>query len=267
MLTGSDPTSMIREIIPAVALATARAGGMLALTPFLGRGIVTGMARSGITLAIALPMVPALVAQRPPEILPTDLWLIAGLLVKEVILGVLLGLPLAIAVWGLEAAGFVVDNQRGSTMASSLNPASGEQSSPLGILLAQVMVTWLFVSGAFVGLLGLLYASFGVWGAWTFLPDFSPRMAQDVLAVLDAVMRTAITFAGPAMAAMFIAEMGLALVSRFAPQLQVFFLAMPVKSGVGLFVLMLGLTFSLPEAAKLIPSTEEVLRRIGTWFR
>jgi len=38
--------------------------------------------------------------------------------------------------------------------------------------------------------------------------------------------------------AMFMAELGLALVSRFAPQLQVFFLAMPIKSALGILVLM-----------------------------
>jgi type III secretion protein T len=43
----------------------------------------------------------------------------------------------------------------------------------------------------------------------------------------------------PAIIAMFLAELGLALVSRFAPQLQVFFLAMPIKSALALFVLVM----------------------------
>jgi type III secretion protein T len=37
--------------------------------------------------------------------------------------------------------------------------------------------------------------------------------------------------------AMFLAEFALALVSRFAPQLQVFFLAMPIKSGLSILLL------------------------------
>ena len=266
MLTTDDPAGFLREVIAAVALATARTGGMMALTPFLGRGVLTGLARAGVTLAISLPMVPALLASRPPEALPTDFWLLAGLVGKEVLIGALLGLPLATVVWGLEAAGFVIDNQRGATMASSLNPATGDQSSPVGILLAQVMTTWLFVSGGFLALLGLLYESQLVWPAWRFLPDFAPAMAAGALGMLDAVMRAAIVFAGPAMAAMFIAEMGLALVSRFAPQLQVFFLAMPVKSAVGLFVLLIGVAISLPEAERLIPSAERVILLLREWL-
>ncbi|MNL71828.1 flagellar biosynthesis protein FliR [compost metagenome] len=46
-------------------------------------------------------------------------------------------------------------------------------------------------------------------------------------------------YAAPAVIAMFLAEVGLALVSRFAPQLQVFFLAMPIKSALALLVLVL----------------------------
>lgn len=50
-------------------------------------------------------------------------------------------------------------------------------------------------------------------------------------------MRLAILLSAPVMFAMFLAEIGLALVSRFVPQLQVFFLAMPIKSGLAMFIL------------------------------
>ena len=49
----------------------------------------------------------------------------------------------------------------------------------------------------------------------------------------------ALLLAAPALVAMFLSEIGLALVSRFAPQLQVFFMAMPIKSALAMLVLML----------------------------
>ena len=55
---------------------------------------------------------------------------------------------------------------------------------------------------------------------------------------LNRLMATGLLLAAPVLVAMFLSEVGLALVSRFAPQLQVFFLAMPIKSGVAVFVLM-----------------------------
>ena len=52
-------------------------------------------------------------------------------------------------------------------------------------------------------------------------------------------MLLAMMLAAPVLIAMLMSELGLALVSRFAPQLQVFFLAMPIKSALALFVLVI----------------------------
>ncbi len=56
---------------------------------------------------------------------------------------------------------------------------------------------------------------------------------------LGRFLRLTLLFAAPAIISMFLAEVGLALVSRFAPQLQVFFLAMSIKSALALLVMVL----------------------------
>jgi type III secretion protein T len=56
---------------------------------------------------------------------------------------------------------------------------------------------------------------------------------------LNRMVLTTLLLASPILLIMFMAEIGLALISRFAPQLQVFFMAMPIKSALGLFVLVL----------------------------
>ncbi len=246
--------------------ATARTAGLFLITPFLGRGVLTGLARNGVVLALSLPILPHLLATRPPGLSPNDLIPILVIAAKELLVGVLLGLPLASIAWGLEAAGFMIDNQRGSTMASSLNPVTGNQSSPIGILLAQLYTTWLFVTGGFLAILDLLYRSHVVWPAWSFTPVLSPAFPGQMLHLLDAVMRYTVLLAGPALIAMFLSEFGLALISRFAPQLQVFFLAMPLKSGVGLLILLLSIGVILTQVANDLPSVPQMLRLIGGWF-
>jgi type III secretion protein T len=52
-----------------------------------------------------------------------------------------------------------------------------------------------------------------------------------------------VVMAAPAILAMFLSELGLAMVSRFAPQLQVFFLAMPIKSAIAILVLAIYIPF------------------------
>ena len=257
-------TEWLRTLIALGAIGVARTTGLLLITPFLGKGVLTGLARNGVILSLSLPVLPLLLAGRPDA--TPDLFAVLGLVVKELLVGVLLGLPIAATSWGLEAAGFVIDNQRGATMASSLNPATGNQSSPLGILLAQVYTTWLFVAGGFLALLDVLYRSMVAWPVWSFQPVFGPAFPGAMLGLLDSVMRLGILMAGPAMIAMFLSEFGLALISRFAPSLQVFFLAMPLKSGVGILVLLLSMGVLLVDTAQQVPTPAALLQAVTRWM-
>ncbi|KDB64396.1 bacterial export protein, family 1 domain protein, partial [Bordetella bronchiseptica B18-5 (C3)] len=65
--------------------------------------------------------------------------------------------------------------------------------------------------------------------------------------------------ASPAIVAMFLAELGLALISRFAPQLQVFFLALPVKSALVLLVLVLYMATLFQYAGEILGSVGRIV--------
>jgi type III secretion protein T len=71
----------------------------------------------------------------------------------------------------------------------------------------------------------------------------------------------------PMIVAMFLAEMGLALVSRFVPQLQVFFLAMPIKSALAFLVLVLYFSTILDYSLDLIEQTPATLRLLDDNWR
>lgn len=71
----------------------------------------------------------------------------------------------------------------------------------------------------------------------SFWPAFRLEQALSFLGQLDHMMYLAIVMSAPVILAMFLSELGLAMISRFAPQLQVFFLAMPIKSAVAMLVL------------------------------
>jgi len=77
---------------------------------------------------------------------------------------------------------------------------------------------------------------------------------------LNRLVVLALLLAAPVLVAMFLAELGLALVSRFTPQLQVFILAMPIKSG--LAMLTLGLYVAL-----MFEYTRPYIEEIGSWVR
>ncbi len=93
--------------------------------------------------------------------------------------------------------------------------------------------------------LGALYKSYQLWpvfGSWGALSPATPTIA---LGALDGMLRTTVVIAAPVIILMFLATLGLGLVNRTAPQLNVFFLSMPVKSALGVAMLIIYLPFVL----------------------
>ncbi|MET1115638.1 MAG: type III secretion system export apparatus subunit SctT [Comamonas sp.] len=234
-VTYQEATSFIKTL----ALTQPRILAMFIALPLFNAQLIPGMLRFSVAAALGLVMVPALapvVAAAAAEIDPVSLVL---LMLKEAFIGFVIGYLAAMPFWIFEAVGFLVDNQRGASIAATLNPLTGNDSSPLGILFNQAFIVFFLISGGFTLLLGTLYDSFALWGVLQWSPELRPASVPVMLDQLDRLVRMALLLAAPALVAMFLAEFGLALVSRFAPQLQVFFMAMPIKSALAMLVLML----------------------------
>lgn len=228
-------TEALRVLLVGGALTVARMLGMMQALPFFPSGMQATL-RHAIACVLALPVLPATMAslsQQPSPPMAMLLMLIA----KEALLGFLLGYAIAIPFHACEAMGNLIDNQRGAAVAEAVNPMNHESSSPLGVLLHQCFTVLFLALAGFQGLLGTLYESYLVWPPLHLGPTLGSHLVQHYLGLLDHLMSTAVRLAAPVMAAMLVSEMALAIVSMFAPQLQVFVLAMPIKSGVALFVL------------------------------
>ncbi len=199
------------------------------------------MVRNGVLCSLALFIFPMINQQSLPA--ETDgIWLIM-ILGKEVLIGLLIGFVAAIPFWAIEAAGFLVDNQRGAAMASMFNPTLGSQSTPTAVLLTQTLITLFFSGGGFVTFIYALFKSYTSWPIVDFFPTVSDTWVSFFYAQFEQLMWLGVLMSAPLVLAMFLAEFGLALISRFAPQLNVFFLAMPIKSAIAsvLLIVYLGI--------------------------
>jgi len=227
----------VNVFLGAWVLTQPRLLAMCAMLPLFNRQLLPGLLRYGICAALGLVLVPMVM----PRYAELDLGTAALLLLiaKEVFIGLVMGYLVALPFWIFEAVGFVIDNQRGASLGATINPATGNDSSPMGILFNQAFMVFFLVGGGFTLMLTLLYDSFRLWDLWSWSPTLRADSIPLMLDQLSRFMRLVLLFAAPAIVAMFLAELGLALVSRFAPQLQVFFLAMPIKSGLALLVLVL----------------------------
>ncbi|CAK0770694.1 Yop proteins translocation protein T [Gammaproteobacteria bacterium] len=253
------------DAVVRLAFCLPRLSGAFLLMPFLARRLVPGLVRGGVLLSLALPLYPVIDGEFPTESL--DAFHGFAITFKEVGLGLLFGFPFALWFWILEATGFFIDNQRGSTMASSLDPLFGSQLSPLAILLQQAFMVVFLTGGGLLICLRLIYDSFELWPVFALLPAPTPALPLYFLGLMDRLMEMTVLLAGPVIFSMFLAEFGLALISRFAPQLNVFVLAMPIKSALGLFVLILYLPFLFAQLRTQIMPTPGLLSELSAFFR
>lgn len=236
MLIGTVYTE-VHTLLGSLALSQPRILVMCAMLPLFNRQVLPGLLRYSVCVALGLVLVPIL-APRYAELAPGMMDLLL-LILKEIFVGLVLGFMVVVPFWIFEAVGFVIDNQRGASLGATINPATGNDSSPLGILFNQAFMVFFLVGGGFGLMLTMLYDSFRLWDVWDWTPMLRKESIPLMLDQLSRFIRMVFLFAAPAIIAMFLAELGLALISRFAPQLQVFFLAMPIKSALALLVLVL----------------------------
>lgn len=226
-----------RHILFTFSMSMARMLAAFAVIPFMGGQIIQGLVRNSIILSIVLILYP-MVAPTIPADMPS-VPLLAVIIIKEIVIGLIIGFLVSIIFWVAESVGFFIDNQRGTTMASAVDPMSGSQTSPLGSIFLQMTAVLFFTSGGFLVLLSGLFESYRIWPIFSFFPHFDKGFALFFLDQADALMGLTVLLAAPVIIAVFVAEFGLGLINRFAPQLNVFFLSMPIKSGIASLLLVL----------------------------
>ena len=235
-----------RTIFLIVAFTVPRMMSALLISPFFGDQFIQGMARQVVIIALSLMAIP-ITLKAGISIPDTSFWPIylLAVLVKEIVLGMLIGFGTGLVFWIAEGTGFFIDNQRGSSMAEMFDPMSGGSSSLFGVLFTKVLGVLFFLGGGFAAFLTIMYDSYVTWPVFSYFPEFQPTFGIASLNLLDGVMSLIVTYAAPIIIAMFIAEFGLGLMNRFSPQLNVFFLAMPVKSGIASLLIIFYLVFLL----------------------
>lgn len=225
------------EMLLAVALGMARLYPCAYLVPAFCFEHVRGLPRHAVVFALALLPAPSL-----HNTLVKDgiTWLpLGGLIVKEVALGMLLGVLLAMPFWLFTSVGALLDNQRGALIGGQLNPALGQDSTPIGHLFKQMTILLLVASLGLGTLTQVLWDSYLIWPPTAWLPRPAADSFGVFLGLLADTFTHLILYAAPFIGLLLLVEFAMALLSLYSPQLQVFILAMPAKSLIGLAFLLL----------------------------
>ncbi len=250
--------------IIAAVLVMARIGGAFAICPAMTETMIPGVARRAAVLAFSCIALPYVHSHMPQGDISLVMCSLAAF--REAVIGLLIGFFAAVPFWVAENVGNLIDNQRGATMGEVYSPLSGAQVSTTGIFFTQIVSTLFFVSGAVLLLLAALYKSYEIWPVFTDFLNFASDTPVKTLGALDGMLTKTVVIAAPVVIIMFLATLGLGLVNRTAPQLNVFFLSMPVKSALGVAMLIIYIPFILDmlmytdDDAILVPVREILIR-------
>jgi flagellar biosynthetic protein FliR len=225
-------------LLVAFLLAMARAGAwILVAPPFAGRLLPTQV-KTGLAAALALAAAPRLAAHPVPlEAAP-----LVGAAALQVTVGLALGLSTLILLSAAQAAGELIDLAGGFSAAQALDPLTNLSASVFGRFYQLLATTVLFVIGGHLVLVRGFLASFAAVGlSAPALGELSRVLLRDLAMFLVA----ALEIAGPLLAALFLTDIVLGLLSRAAPQLNVFSLGFALKIAMTLLLAGVALT-SLP---------------------
>lgn len=216
----------LQQYLLTYSLLIPRLLGCFTTLPILSKKLLGGtLLRNGVIFSLIFFLIPTIDPQLISNISSNQYIL---LIIKETLLG-FFGFIAAIPFWMMQSIGFMIDNQRGTTMASIINPLFDEQTSPMGLFFSQAFTALFFISGNFLLLVTTLYHSFSIWPVYHFLPGFNQQLCVFFIQQFKLMLDNFLLLAAPLVIAMFIVEWGLALISRFAPSLNVFILSMPLK--------------------------------------
>ncbi len=232
----------------------ARVSGLLMTMPALGSGIVPRLARLGAAAPLTLVLLPAGADTRVPETLGQ---LVAGV-GSEFILGIAMGTVVSIAFGSLGSAAELLSTQGGLHIGSMLDPLTLSQPGALGLLASWLGTGVFFGAGLHLQCIQALAESFAILPPGTI---HNVASAGEVLVPATGVaVALGITLAGPLVIFVFLVNLGLSILSRMAPGLQLFFAVGPSFTVVASLALLLialqpmlaAWLYSLPESVAAI---------------
>lgn len=223
---------------------------IIALVPFFGGKVLPIPAKMGFAISLFAIFLPQLLVGTTTP-LAFNVLLIA-LLIKEILVGVLLGFFLSIPFVLVQSTGVLTDHQRGASSLMVNDPTTQGQSSPLGTLYNYLLIYLFFmIDGQFI-VLNILSESFTILPIDKFFDPIifsdSSEIFDHTTKILGNVMILATQLAAPALIMILMTDFFLGIANRLAPQVQITFLGMPLKSLLALVVIFFGWILFLEEA-------------------
>ncbi|WP_240675575.1 flagellar biosynthetic protein FliR [Cellulomonas endophytica] len=219
---GPVDVTVATDVLVTTMLAGVRVVAFLLVAPPFAQKGVPGTVKVAIAMGIALAVSPRLERFGDGS---TGAFVTA--LVLQAVTGAALGFAVSLAFSAVQAAGALLDLVGGFQMAAAYDPLSATMAGPLQRFYTLTAMTLLFVSDGYQVVLSGLVRSFDAVPLDATL-DLD-RLAAGLTAGLSQMVVAALQVAGPLVVVLFLADVGLGLLTRVAPALNAFAMGFPLK--------------------------------------
>lgn len=231
----SIDVSFLPGLAAAFLLTFARVGTMMMLLPGIGEMTVPSRVRLTMALVLTAILFPAHEAAYRIDL--NSLGPVFIMLFQELMVGAILGMTARLAVSALQIAGSVVAQQMGLGFVTAIDPTQGQQGMLVGNFLTVLGVTLIFATDMHHLVIAALNDSYRI-----FQPGEMPLVgdvAKHITEVVTTAFRIGIQLAAPFLVFGLLFNLGLGVLSRLMPQMQVFFIGLPLSIMLGLLLLLL----------------------------
>ena len=219
------------------ALIFSRIGAVLLMLPGIGESYVSPRIRLSLALAVTLVLWPVIVGGLPA--LPATVSGMAGWVIREVIVGLMIGALLRSFLTALATAGEIVALQTTLAFAQTASPMQAQPGSTIGAFLMLLGTAMIFATNTH----HLFIA--GLVGSYDLIPLAGPLLTGDfatlAIRTLGDAFMLGVQLSAPLLVFALIFNLASGLVGRVMPSFQVFFAAAPLSILLGLSVFALSL--------------------------
>ncbi len=214
-------------------LVLMRMSGFIFFNPVFGRTSIPGLYRAGLTLLMAIVVFP--MAGEVETVAVTTPLVFTMLLIKELAVGFVVGMVMRIFEMVPMVAGTVIDSQIGLAMAATYDPQSGTQVALTANILRTFYLLLFFAVDGHMALFYIIMTSQEIvpYGAVA----FGPEVSQAMLTIFVQCFALAAKLAMPIIAYEFLVDIGVGLLMRIIPQINLFILSIQLRVLIGITML------------------------------
>ena len=223
-------------------LLFSRVGTILMLMPALGEQSIPARMRLSFALVFSLVLYPLITPSLPR--LPADIVQVIAYVAHELIIGLILGGITRLVVMSAQVAGAVIAFQAGLSVAQSADPTNGGiQGVVIGSFLSFLGITLIFATDLHHVALAAVYDSYMIFSPTE--PLMFGDAAEMAIQTIAGAFVIGVQMSAPFIVFGLVFYLGMGILARMMPQLQVFFIAMPATISVGLVLLALLLSMMM----------------------